>query len=90
MDMPTVRTSVKQLKRNLVPLQIRVLLQKRLFVAEPGYYEEGAFGIRHENLCVVVNATTEVSSLFLTTVFGKKYLNRPTKISCTFSLTHRF
>ena len=25
---------------------------------EPGYYEEGAFGIRIENVCITVNANT--------------------------------
>ena len=25
---------------------------------EPGYYEEGAFGIRIENVCIIVNANT--------------------------------
>lgn len=32
-----------------------------LFVLEPGYYEDGAFGIRIENVVLVVPAKTKVS-----------------------------
>lgn len=31
-----------------------------IHIAEPGYYEDGSFGVRIENLVVVVKAKTEV------------------------------
>ena len=33
-------------------------------ISEPGYYEDGNFGLRHENIAMVVKADTKVSSLF--------------------------
>ena len=33
---------------------------------EPGYYEEGAFGIRHENEAIVVLSQTATNKEFLT------------------------
>ena len=33
------------------------------FILEPGYYEEGSFGIRIETAVVVVNASTPVSNI---------------------------
>lgn len=29
-------------------------------ISEPGYYEDGEFGIRHENMAMVVPAETKV------------------------------
>ena len=34
-----------------------------LFFVEPGYYEDGKFGIRLENIVMVTNATTAVCVL---------------------------
>lgn len=36
-----------------------------LFVLEPGYYEDGAFGIRIENVVLVVPVKTKVSIYLL-------------------------
>lgn len=36
------------------------------FVVEPGYYEDGAFGIRIENVVLVVPVKTKVSNYVFT------------------------
>ena len=43
---------------------------------EPGYYEEGAFGIRIENICVVIEAKTENN------FNGKRYCAMETVTMC--------
>ena len=37
----------------------------RMFVSEPGYYEDGAFGIRIENVLLVKPVELEVKMLFI-------------------------
>lgn len=44
-----------------VHLYCGLLLILALFVVEPGYYEDGAFGIRIENVVLVVPVKTKVS-----------------------------
>ena len=34
---------------------------QKVFALEPGYYEAGSFGLRHENINLVVEAQTKVS-----------------------------
>ena len=36
-----------------------------MFVSEPGYYEDGAFGIRIENVLLVKPVELEVKMLFI-------------------------
>jgi Xaa-Pro aminopeptidase len=43
---------------------------------EPGYYEEGAFGIRIENICVTIDAKTENN------FNGKRYCAMETVTLC--------
>lgn len=38
-----------------------IIKKGSIFVIEPGYYEDGNFGIRIETAVVVINATTPVS-----------------------------
>lgn len=42
-----------------------IRLENSLFFPEPGYYEDGAFGIRIENVVLVVPTKPKVSLLTL-------------------------
>lgn len=42
------------------PLAIRDKITLKLCLVEPGYYEDGKFGVRIENLVLVVKAETKV------------------------------
>lgn len=50
----------KQGRDKAVPLEVGMI-----FSNEPGYYEEGAFGVRHENLMLVVRADKTAYGQFL-------------------------
>ena len=43
---------------------IAIFSENNLFFSEPGYYEDGEFGIRIENLVHVTGAKTKVNILF--------------------------
>lgn len=58
-----VGTQCVGVERTLPPLFSGGLPLTEFFVLEPGYYEDGAFGIRIENVVLVVPVKTKVSVL---------------------------